>query len=112
MRFIGENGVSAPLLREVSLENPQRTYRQLLAQVRKLYKKAEIVHADLSEYNIMLWKGKTILFDFSQAVLLKHPMAGTFLRRDLENIDNYFKRLGVDVQSVEETYRWVTGGEV
>jgi RIO kinase 1 len=111
MEFIGENGVSAPLLREVSLDNPQRTYRQLLAQVKKLYQKAELVHADLSEYNIMLWKGKPILFDFSQAVLLKHPMADVFLRRDLENLNNYFKRLGVVIQSVEETYRMVTGGK-
>lgn len=111
MEFIGENGVSAPLLREASLENPQRTYRQLLAYVKKLYQKAELVHADLSEYNVMIWEGKPILFDVSQAVLLKHPMANTFLRRDLENLNNYFKRLGVEVQSIEETYRWVTGGK-
>ncbi len=76
-----------------------------------MYQKAELVHADLSEYNIMIWKGKPIIFDISQAVLVKHPMADTFLRRDLENLNNYFRKLGVEVKSAEETFRWVTGGE-
>jgi len=108
MEFIGKNGVSAPLMRESSLKNPQQIYRQLLTSVKKLYQKAELVHADLSEYNIMIWRGKPILFDVSQAVPLKHPMADRFLRRDLENLYRYFKRLNVDVLSVEEMYRRVT----
>jgi len=111
MEFIGENGVSAPLLREAPLQNPSRVYQQLLSYVKKLYRKAELVHADLSEYNIMIWEGEPLLFDISQAVPLKHPMASKFLRRDLENLHRYFKNLGVDVLSVEETYRRVTGGK-
>jgi len=109
MEFIGKDGVSAPLLREVSLKNPQQVYRRLLTSMKKLYQRAELVHADLSEYNIMIWRGKPILFDVSQAVLLKHPMADQFLRRDLENLYRYFKRLDVEVLSVEEMYRRVTG---
>ncbi len=111
MEFIGEEGVSAPLLRETTLQNPRRVYRQLLTYVKKLYQKAELVHADLSEYNIMIWKSEVVLFDISQAVQLKHPMASKFLRRDLENLHRYFKKLDVDVLSVEEMYRRVTGGK-
>lgn len=111
MEFIGENGDSAPLLKEVRLQNPHKVYRQVLIYVKKLYQKAELVHADLSEYNIMIWEGEPVLFDVSQAVLLKHPMASTFLRRDLENLHRYFKKLNVGVFSVEETYRRVTGGK-
>jgi RIO kinase 1 len=111
MEFIGENEVSAPLLKEIPLQNPKKVYRQLLTYVEKLYRKAELVHADLSEYNIMIWEGEPVLFDVSQAVLLKHPMAGKFLIRDLENLHRYFKKLGVDVLSVEETYRRITGGK-
>jgi RIO kinase 1 len=110
MEFIGKNGVSAPLLREAPLRNPKRVYRQLLTYLRRLYRKGEIVHADLSEYNIMIWKGKPVIFDVSQAVSIKHPMAGQFLRRDLENIYRYFKKLEVDVLSVEEMYKRVTSG--
>lgn len=108
MEFIGKNGVSAALLKESSLKDPQQVYRRLLTSVKKLYQKAKLVHADLSEYNVMIWRGKPILFDFSQAVPLKHPMADRFLHRDLENLFRYFRRLNVDVLSVEEMYRRVT----
>ncbi len=109
MEFIGENGVSAPLLRQVSPLDPREVYQQLLTEVKKLYQDAELVHADLSEYNIMFWKGKPVLFDVSQAVPLKHPMAKEFLKRDLENLHRYFKKLKVEVLSVDEMYRRVVG---
>ncbi len=111
MRFVGENGVPAPLLKEVSLTKPERTYLQLITYIKKLYQKAEIVHADLSEYNIMVWEGKPVLFDVSQAVSLKHPMAQQFLRRDLENLNRYFEKLGVKVQQIDELCETVTGGK-
>ena len=109
MEFIGENGISAPLLREIPLKNPDRIYRQILANVKRLYRKAGLVHADLSEYNVMIWKGKPVLFDVSQTVSRKHPMASEFLRRDLENMIRYFKRLGVAVPPVEELFKKVAG---
>lgn len=109
MRFIGENGIGAPLLREISLKNPDKIYRQVLANVKRLYRKAGLVHADLSEYNVMIWKGKPVLFDVSQAVSRKHPMANEFLLRDLENMIRYFKRLGVAVPPIEELFKKVTG---
>jgi len=110
MEFIGKNGVSAPLIREDLLRNPKRVYTQLLTYVKRLYKKGGLVHADLSEYNIMIWKGKPVIFDVSQAVPVEHPMADRFLQRDLENLCRYFKKLEVDVLSVEEMYKRVTGG--
>jgi len=109
MEFIGENGVSAPLLREIELKNPQRVYSQVLVNVKKLYQKAKLVHGDLSEYNIMIWRNKPVLFDVSQAVLLEHPMASQLLDRDIENLNRYFKRLGVEVASTEETRRRIMG---
>jgi RIO kinase 1 len=111
MSFIGKNGVNAPLLKEISLKNPKQVYRRLLTYVKKLYQKAKLVHADLSEYNIMIWRNTPVLFDVSQAVTLEHPMADQFLRRDLENLYKYFKKLDVDVLSVEEMYRRVTSGK-
>lgn len=108
MEFIGEEGVSAPLLREIELKNPQRIYDQVLTNVKRLYQKAKLVHGDLSEYNIMIWKNKPVLFDVSQAVLLEHPMASQLLDRDIENLNRYFKRLDVEVPSREETRRRIT----
>jgi len=110
MEFIGENGVSAPLLRETEVKNPRRVYNQVLTNVKRLYQRAKLVHGDLSEYNVMIWKNQPILFDVSQAVPLEHPMAYQLLRRDLENLNRYFERLSVKVLSSEETYRRVTSG--
>jgi RIO kinase 1 len=109
MEFIGENGESAPSLKEKTPKNPQKVYESLLTFMHILYCKAELVHGDLSEYNIMMWKGRPLLFDMSQAVLLAHPMADFLLRRDLTNLNKYFSRLGVEVPSIEECYRRVTG---
>ena len=110
MEFIGKEGVSAPLLKESFPKNPEKLYQQLLTCVEKLYRKAGLVHADLSEYNVMLWKGKPLLFDFAQAVHIKHPMTSRFLRRDLENLFQYFHNLNVNVLSVDEMYRRVASG--
>jgi len=59
----------------------------------------------------MIWNDQPVLFDISQGVPLEHPMANQFLRRDLENLHRYFKKLNVDVLSVEEMYKRVTSGK-
>jgi RIO kinase 1 len=55
-----------------------------------------------------MWRGKPVLFDFAQAVVASHPMSTIFLKRDLQNLNRYFKKLGVNVSSVDEMYRKVT----
>lgn len=109
MEFIGKNGVSAPSMKEQPPQNPKRAYEILLTYLEKLYQKAELVHGDLSEYNIMIWKRRPVLFDMSQAVPLSHPMADFLLNRDIANLNRFFSRLGVEVLSAEEVYRRVTG---
>jgi RIO kinase 1 len=109
MEFIGENGKPAPLLREANLKNPQKTFDQLIKNITKLYRQARLVHGDLSEYNIMIWKNKVVIFDLSQAVRLEHPMAKNFLKRDLSNIINYFENTGIQIPEPDELYRQVVG---
>ncbi len=109
MEFIGKNGRSAPSLKEQPPKNPEKTYKTLLTYLRQLYRKANLVHGDLSEYNIMSYGGDLVLFDVSQSVPLSHPLADFLLRRDLKNLNRYFSRLGVEVLSPEECYRKVTG---
>ncbi len=110
MEFIGKNGIRAPLLKETTLKDPKRVFKLLLTYLRRLYHKGGLVHADLSEYNIMIWRGRPVIFDVAQAVLIEHPMADRFLRRDLENLHKYFERLNSDVLPLEEMYKRVTGG--
>jgi RIO kinase 1 len=77
--------------------------------VKRLYQKAKLVHGDLSEYNIMMWKGKIVIFDMSQSVSIQHPMADFMLIRDLTNLNRFFSRLNVKVYSVEEFHKKVVG---
>src|SRR4030066_2181456 len=63
MEFIGKDGVSAPSLKDQPPANPERVYRTIVTYIKRLYRKAKIVHGDLSEYNIMLWKGKAGVSD-------------------------------------------------
>jgi RIO kinase 1 len=109
MEFIGENGVNASSLKEQAPSDPDMVYDVLLTYVKRLYRKADLVHGDLSEYNIMMWKGKPVIFDVAQAVPTSHPMAEFFLRRDLTNINKFFRRLGVKVLLDDEAYKKVVG---
>jgi len=109
MEFIGKDGINAPSLKEQPPSNPEKVYSALLTYLERLYRKAELVHGDLSEYNIMMWKGNPVIFDVSQAVPTSHPMAKFFLQRDLANVNRFFSRLGVKVLSVDDAYKQVVG---
>ncbi|MET1125119.1 MAG: serine protein kinase RIO [Archaeoglobaceae archaeon] len=111
MQFIGENEVPAPTLVDIGRELKDvasDVFEDVIKNVKKLYKRAELVHADLSEYNIMLLD-KVYLIDMGQAVLVDHPLADSYLRRDLKNIARFFAKFGVKVDA-EELYEEVTGG--
>lgn len=110
MVFIGENGDSAPLLRDVSLNKPKSVYRKLLGEVKLLYGGAGLVHGDLSEYNIMYWKEKCFIIDVSQSVPTNHPLAEELLGRDIGNLNRYFASLGVKIFDGGKILRWVVGG--
>ncbi len=109
MEFIGRDGVSAPSLKEEPPEDPEATYKVLLTYMQRLYQKADLVHGDLSEYNLMTWKGKLVMFDMSQSVPKTHPLADFLLQRDLANVNRFFSRLNVKVLSAEEAYKKVVG---
>ena len=97
MEFIGKDGIHAPLLKEVAseIEDPIGTYERITEYMSLLYHEAGLVHADLSEYNIM-YDGEPIFIDMGQSVLLSHPRAEEFFVRDVENIVRFFRKLGVE----------------
>jgi RIO kinase 1 len=109
MEFIGKNGVHAPSLKDESPPDPVKTYKLLLTYMVRLYRKAELVHGDLSEYNLMMYKGKLVMFDMSQSVPTSHPLAQFLLSRDISNVNRFFSRLGVEVLSDEEVRKKVAG---
>jgi len=75
------------------LPNPHKTLQEILVNIRKAYKQAGIIHADLSEYNIIIkpnWH--TLIIDWPQYVTREHPNAEQLLKRDIKNIVRFFQR--------------------
>lgn len=101
MEFIGENGYHAELLANVKSVT-KNDYNTIISNVKKLYRKTHIVHADLSAFNIFKYKNKLIIFDFGSGVDITHPLAQSFLERDLNNINHFFSRKGIDTQPTKK----------
>ncbi len=98
MEFIGKDGVPAPLLRDTELVDPGRYLEEILEDIRRSYIEADLVHGDLSEYNIMVWEDHPWIIDVSQAVVTAHPLSFSLLLRDLERVTSFFKkRYRIDV---------------
>lgn len=108
MQFIGEKGTSAPLLKDLGQVSAAMCQR-LLKNIKLLYQKAGLVHGDLSEYNVMIWKKRPFIIDMSQAVVVDHPLSDVFLKRDLANLSNYFSKHSIEVKQVNELEKWVKG---
>jgi RIO kinase 1 len=108
MQFLGsKEGVPAPQLRFVKLEEPEKMLDLIIDQIRALFK-SRLVHADLSEFNILYHRGKPYFIDFGQAVVIKHPNARMFMERDIRNILSYFsKRYGIK-RDYDETFAKIT----
>ena len=85
MEFIGdqESGIAAPRLRDANNCDWLDAYEQTIMLTRRLFQRSNLVHADLSEYNLLWHENKVVVIDVGQAVEIDHPMALDFLRRDL-----------------------------
>jgi len=99
------SSISGILLLNISeLNNAQDILDQIIQQVRLAYHKAELIHGDLSEYNIFVNENNEItLFDWPQWQPLTHPNALWLLRRDLRNITTFFRRRFRIISDVEKT---------
>ncbi len=108
MEFLGEDGKPAKTMREEGLQDPDKTLAAILEDTHRLYAN-ELVHADLSEYNILMVGGMPYMIDFGQAVHIKHPDATRYLERDVGNILHYFsKTYGIEKDPTEVLGR-ITG---
>ena len=110
MEFIGENGRAAPRLKDADLDEEQymRAYFNTLRLMRNMLQNGNLVHGDLSEYNMLYYKNEIFIIDVSQSVELDHPMALDFLRRDCVNVNDYFDKQNIQVLTTEKTFDFIT----
>ncbi|KAK9820100.1 hypothetical protein WJX72_006140 [[Myrmecia] bisecta] len=106
MDFVGAEGVAAPRLKDahVPLARLQTMYTEMVLLVRKLYQECHLVHADLSEYNILVHQGELWIIDVSQSVDLDHPRALDFLREDAAHVNAFFRRAGIATLTTRELF--------
>lgn len=98
MSYIGDPDTPAPKLCENSL-NPNEASQVLkeIVENLKIFLKLNLIHGDLSPFNILYWKGEIWIIDLPQTVdLHKNPHAIDLLYRDLQCVCNYFLKQGVD----------------
>jgi RIO kinase 1 len=94
MDLIGEGDRVAPPLKDVNLkqEEARAVFEKIVEYISILYNRAQLVHADLSEFNILYHDGEPVIIDMGQSVTLDHPQARRFLERDIANVAHYFRK--------------------
>ena len=90
------------------IDRPSKILKEVLRNVRKAYLKAHVIHADLSEYNIILKPdGHVLIIDWPQYAMTDHPNADKLLERDLKNVLGFFRRRFNVKLSVDEACEYV-----
>jgi len=112
MQFVGQDGKPALKLAEANLSNARTlllAYQQCVDLMRRLFVDCRLVHADLSEFNL-LWRKKELwVIDLAQGVEWDHPNALRFLRDDCQHVTHFFQKRGLaDALSVRALFEFVT----
>lgn len=93
MELIGDK-TPALMVKDHIPENPKRFFKLTLGSIKDLYK-IGLVHADISEFNILNYKEKPYFIDFSQGTSVKDSRAQELLKRDISNVCRFFSKFGV-----------------
>jgi RIO kinase 1 len=98
MSYHGDAHEAAPTLNRIRFDRDEA--ERLLGQVLEnvdLMLGLDLVHGDLSAYNILYWEGKMTIIDLPQVVNLRaNPKARTILQRDIQRTCQYFALQGVE----------------
>ena len=97
MHYVGNAQLAAPTLNHVRLERDEAAeiFDEVIRNVR-LMLAHDIVHGDLSAYNILYWSDGITLIDFPQVVnVYGNDQAYNILQRDIRRVCEYFERQGI-----------------
>jgi len=95
MEYIGTKNKPAPLIKDVILEKPEEIFNILIDYIKIMYEKAGLVHGDMSAYNVLFHKNIPYIIDLGPGVLIEHPNSHEYLKRDIYNITNYFRKYNI-----------------
>src|SRR2546430_3033717 len=96
MEDIGGETQPAPALREVPVEDPAAVYADVVANL-QAFRKAKLVHADMSEYILLCRGGRVAGIAVGQAVPPDHPRAEEWFSLHLGPMARSFRRLRISV---------------
>ncbi|ORX69233.1 RIO1-domain-containing protein, partial [Linderina pennispora] len=112
MDFLGSaEGWAYPRLKDAKIPQSRfpMLYLQLVRDMRIMYHVCKLVHADLSEYNILYHAKQLYIIDVSQSVEHDHPYALDFLRHDCNNVTEFFRKRGnVRTMSLRRLFEFIT----
>lgn len=94
MELLGDINEVAPRLCDIELDKgeAEKAFKLILNSM-KIFWEFGIVHADLSEFNILWWRESPFIIDFPQSVDRRtHPNPREILERDIKNVVNYFSK--------------------
>ena len=115
MEYLGDLSEAAPQLQSRTPSVAEaKEWRDALLRDVELFLGRDVIHADLSPFNVLVWKGRPWVIDFPQAV---DPRFSTHARglllRDLENLAKWFGRHGAGFDAERTTtnlwWRWQNG---
>ena len=91
------------------LEDPRAALLTIIGAMRTAFLRADLVNADLSEYNILSDGASVWLIDWPQAVGAAHPNSTELLMHDVKAVTAFFKRAYAVDQDPEAAFAYVTG---
>jgi len=90
----------APQLKDANILDPRQTFDDIVQQLKKLYH-ANLIHGDLSQFNILYHNNQPVIIDFSQSTTKENPRAQEYLERDIRNICAFFRKQGIESDEEE-----------
>jgi RIO kinase 1 len=97
----------APRLKDYIPEDIDGFFKILLEEMKNLYQKANLVHGDLSAFNVLNDNETPVLIDFSQATLAGSDHAKDLLKRDIKNIASFARKQGFKIDE-EKVFKEIT----
>lgn len=99
--------VDGAMLKDSYIENPKEIFEQVKEQMYLMLHNAKLIHADLSEFNMMLTKDNIVtIIDVGQAMRFKSEEDfkefEDLFTRDVKNVCHFFvKKYGLDINYEE-----------